>query len=160
MFLIGVLGMAIYAATNWAWAWFVRVFTENMAEERAASVIWFVPITIVALFLLRGIGDYIASYFPGWVGRQVIKAMRADLFNHYLRLPTAYYDHASASQMLSRLTYNIELVAEASTNSITVLIRDTLTFLGLLIWIFYLNWKLAAFAFAIAPVIAWLIGRI
>ena len=72
--------------------------------------------------------------------------MRAELFAHYLRLPTAYYDRASSAQMLSRLTYNIELVAEAATNSVTVLIRDTLTIVALLGWLFYLNWQLTLIA--------------
>ncbi len=44
--------------------------------------------------------------------------------------------------MLSRLTYNIELVAEAATNSVTVMIRDSLTIVALIGWLFYLNWQL------------------
>ena len=72
--------------------------------------------------------------------------MRSELFAHYLRLPAHYYDAASSAQMLSRLTYNIELVAEAATNSVTVLIRDTLTILALLGWLFYLNWQLTLIA--------------
>ena len=48
-----------------------------------------------AIFLVRGVGDYLANYFPSWVGRQVIKAIRGDLFAQYLRLPTARYDRES-----------------------------------------------------------------
>lgn len=160
MFLVGVFGMALFASTNMAWAWFIREFLNDTFVDRDPRIVWFVPLAIAVIFFLRGLGDYVSNYFPGWVGRQVIKAMRGELFAHYLRLPTAYYDKASSAQMLSRLTYNIELVAEAATNSITVLIRDTLSFVGLLVWLFYLNWELAAFAFAVAPLVAWLIGRI
>ena len=160
MFLVGMLGMALFAATNLAWAWFVREFLNEAFVSRDPGVLTFVPAAIVGIFFLRGVGDYVSNYFPGWVGRQVIKALRADLFSHYLRLPAAYYDRASSAQMLSRLTYNVELVAEAATNSITVLIRDSLSFVGLLAWLFYLNWRLAALAFAIAPLIVWLIQRI
>ena len=62
--------------------------------------------------------------------------------------------------MLSRLTYNVELVAEATTNAVTVLIRDTLTILGLLGMLFWFNWQLAAFALTLAPLISWLIRHI
>src|SRR5690606_36736380 len=96
----------------------------------------------------------------GWVGRQVIKSMRAELFAHYLRLPAEYYDRSSTSQMLSRLTYNVELVAEATTNSITVLIRDTLTIAGLFGMLFYINWRLTLFVLLLAPPLTWLRQRI
>jgi ATP-binding cassette, subfamily B, bacterial MsbA len=160
MFLIGVAGMVLFAAMDGAFAWLVQVFLNETFVEQKQRVLWFVPAAIVLIFFLRGVGDYVSNYFPGWVGRQIIKRMRGQLFEHYTHLPTSYYDRASSGQMLSRLTYNIELVAEAATNSVTVLIRDTLTIVILLGWLFWLDWQLAAFSLAIAPLISWLIQRI
>ena len=61
---------------------------------------------------LRGIGDYVArATIPSWVGRQVVKGLRRDVFSHYLRLPTAYLDRQQSGHLLSKLTNNIELVA-------------------------------------------------
>lgn len=160
MFLVGVLGMVLFAATDSGMAWLVREFLDGAFVERDPRVLWFVPSAVIVLFLLRGIGDYVSNYFPGWVGRQVIKSLRAELFAKYLKLPAGYYDRSSSGEMLARLTYNIELVAEATTNSVTVLIRDTLTIGGLLGWLFWLQWKLAALALALAPPLAWLIRRV
>ena len=160
MFSIGVLGMALFAATDSALAYLVKVFLGGAFVDPDPDVLWMVPVGAIVLFTLRGIGDYVSNYFPGWVGRQIIKAMRGELFAHYLRLPTRYYDGAASGQMLSRLTYNVELVAEATTNAVTVLIRDTLTILGLLGMLFWFNWQLAAFALTLAPLISWLIQHI
>jgi subfamily B ATP-binding cassette protein MsbA len=160
MFAIGVFGMALYAATDASTAWLVREFLNLTFIQHNPKSIWFIPVALIALFFLRGSGDYIASYFPTWVGRQVIKSMRSDLFAHYLRLPASYYDSASSAQMLSRLTYNTELVAEAATNSVTVMIRDSLTIVALLGWLFYLNWQLTTLALTVAPIIAWLLQRV
>ena len=160
MFAIGVLGMVLYAATDASTAWLVREFLNTTFFERDPQALWFIPVAIIVLFFLRGMGDYLANYFPGWVGRQIIKAMRGELFAHYLRLPATYYDRASSAQMLSRLTYNVELVAEATTNSVTVLIRDTLTIVALLCWLFYLNWQLTLIALTLAPLIALLLRRV
>ena len=157
MFAIGVLGMATFASTDAALAYLVQRFLGGAFVDPDPRIVWVVPIGAVVLFFLRGVGDYVSNYFPGWVGRQIIKAMRADLFAHYLRLPTRYYESAASGQMLSRLTYNIELVAEATTNAVTVLIRDTLTIVGLLGMLFWYNWRLAAFVLALAPPISWLI---
>jgi subfamily B ATP-binding cassette protein MsbA len=160
VFLIGVAGMALFAATDASLAWFVNVFLKGTFVERDPRVVWMVPLGAMLLFFLRGVGDYVSNYFPGWVGRQVIKSLRSELFAKYLSLPTSWYDRSSSGEMLSRLTYNIEQVAEATTNSVTSLIRDSLTIVALLAYAFYLNWKLAAFAIGIAPVMAWLIQYI
>ncbi len=62
--------------------------------------------------------------------------------------------------LLSRLTYNTEQVAQATTDSITVFIRDTLTIVGLVGYLFYMNWRLTLFSLFVGPLIAFLIGRI
>jgi len=157
MFSIGVLGMALFASTDAAIAYLVQRFLGGAFVEPDPRILWAVPLGAIGLFLLRGIGDYVSNYFPGWVGRQIIKALRAELFAHYLRLPTRYYDSAASGGLLSRLTYNIELVADATTNAVTVLIRDTLTIIGLIGMLLWLNWKLAAFVLLLAPPISWLI---
>jgi ATP-binding cassette, subfamily B, bacterial MsbA len=98
----------------------------------------------------------VANYYPSWVGRQVIKGLRRDVFSHYLRLPTAYLDRQQSGHLLSKLTNNIELVAAAATSASISLIGDSLTIIGLLITLFYMNWRLALFCIAAAPIIAWL----
>jgi subfamily B ATP-binding cassette protein MsbA len=155
-FSLGVLGMVLFAATDTALAWFIKYFLQDAFVKPNPRVQWLVPIGVLLLFFLRGGGDYLATYFPGMVGRRVIKAIRGDLFAQYLHLPTAYFDRSSAGPMLSRLTYNIEQVAEATTNSITVIIRDSLTLVGLLGTMFFLSWRLTLLTLLVAPVISWL----
>jgi subfamily B ATP-binding cassette protein MsbA len=157
MFSIGVVGMALFAASDASLAWLTTRFLEGAFVKPNPKVLVLVPAGVFVLFLIRGIGDYVSNYFPGWVGRQVIKSLRAELFSHYLHLPSLYFDGQQSGQMLSRLTYNIELVAEATTNAITVVIRDTLTIFGLVGYLLYLNWRLALFTFIAAPLISWLV---
>lgn len=159
-FLVGVFGMALFAATDALLAYLVKIFLGGAFIEHDPRVIWIVPLGAIALFFLRGAGDYVSTYFPASVGRRIIKALRGELFAKYLRLPVAWFDATSTADMLSRLTFNIEQVAEATTNAVTVLIRDTLTIIVLLGYLFWLNWQLAAFALVLAPLISWLIRRI
>jgi len=166
MFMIGVLGMALFAATDGAFAFFVQKFIRGMDEAQLTSlkstpeILWLIPIGAPILFLLRGIGDYMSNYFPGYVGRQVIKGIRGDLFRQYLHLPASYYDRVSGGMLLSRLTFNIEQVAEATTKSITSLIRDSLTIVVLIGSMFYFSWRLATFVFLIAPPLSWLVRKV
>ncbi len=157
MFLLGVLGMVLYAAVDTGFAVLVKKFLDGAFVERDSRMLVYVPAGLIVLFVVRGIGDYLSVYAPGWVGRQVIKSLRHDVFARYLQLPVSYFDRNGVAQLLSRLTYNIELVAEAATTAVTFIIRDTLTIIGLLGYLVYLNWRLTLFALAVAPVIVGLI---
>lgn len=157
MFLLGVLGMVLFAAVDTSFAYFVKQFLDGAFVERDDRMLTLVPAGIIVLFLVRGLGDYLSVYAPGWVGRHVIKTMRRDVFARYLELPAAFYDRNGVAPLLSRLTYNIELVAEAATTAITFMIRDTLTIAGLLAYLLWLNWRLTVFALAVSPLIVGLI---
>ncbi len=160
MFLVGVVGMALFAATGPGFAWLVQNFVDLGFVKKDPTVLWLVPLGAPLLFLLRGIGDYVGVYFPGYVSRQIIKAMRRDLFRQYLHFPAKYYDQQSSGAMLSRLTFNIEQVAEATTNSTGALIRDSLTIVLQIGWLFVLNWKLALFVVILAPPLSFIIRQV
>jgi subfamily B ATP-binding cassette protein MsbA len=153
VFLIGVLGAVLFAVSNASLAYLVQRFLRGAFLVKNPDVLWEVPIGVVVLFTLRGIGDYVQNYFPSWVGRQVIKGLRRDVFSHYLRLPTAYLDRQQSGHLLSKLTNNIELVAAAATSAAISLISDSLSILVLLGTLFYMNWRLAVFCIVAAPII-------
>ncbi len=160
MFMLGVLGMAISAAAEVSFLWLMKRFLDATFVDKNRDMLVLLPVGIVVLFFFRGLGDYVGTYAPGWVGRQVIKRMRGQLFRHYLDLPVSYYDRSQSGQLLSLLTYNTELVADAATNAITVLIKDTLTLIGMLGFLFYLDWRLTLLALVAAPAISWIIQKI
>jgi hypothetical protein len=95
MFLIGVVGMVLFAATDALLVVLVQKFLAGAFVAPDPRIVWAIPLGAVLLFVLRGIGDYVSNFFPGWVGRQIIKSMRAELFGHYLRLPVRYYESAA-----------------------------------------------------------------
>jgi subfamily B ATP-binding cassette protein MsbA len=160
MFATGVLGMAIFAATDAGWAAFVKFFLDGTFVEKDPRMVWLVPVALVGLFILRGFGDFLQSYCPGYVGRRIVKTLRGEVFDRYLNLPVSFFDQQSAGVLLSRLTYNTEQVAQATTESITVFIRDSLTILGLIGYLLYLNPRLTLISLIVGPLIAALIRRI
>jgi subfamily B ATP-binding cassette protein MsbA len=155
-FMVGILGMILFAATQFGLVYLVQTFLKGAFVTKDSRIEWMVPLGVVVLFALRGLGDYVGNYYPSWVGRQVIKGLRHDVFAHYLRLPTAYLDSEQSGVLLSKLTYNIEQVAGAATGAAISLISDTLTIAGLIAYLFYLNWRLALFCMVAAPAIGWL----
>jgi len=160
VFMVGVLGMAIFAATDAGWAAFVKFFLDGTFVEKDPRMVWLVPVTLVGLFVARGVGDFLQTYCPGWVGRRIVKTLRGQIFDRYLHLPVSFFDRQASGMLLSKLTYNTEQVANATTDSITVFIRDTMTIMGLIGYLLYLNWKLTLISLVVAPLVAALIRRI
>ena len=160
MFGVGVLGMTMFAATDAGWAGFVKFFLDGTFVAKDPRMVWLVPIALVLLFIVRGIGDFLQTYCPGFVGRKIVKTLRGEIFNRYVHLPISYFDQNASGTLLSKLTYNTEQVATATTDSVTVFIRDSLTILGLIGYLLYMNWKLTLFSLVVGPLVAILIRRI
>ena len=160
MFLVGVLGMVMSAASDAGWAGFIKFFLDGTFVSKDPRMTWLVPATLVGLFVFRGIGDFLQTYCPGHVGRHIVKTLRAQLFDSYLHLPISFFDREASGALLSRLTYNTEQVAQATTDSITVFIRDTLTIFGLVGYLVWQNPKLTLISLTVGPLIALMIRRV
>jgi ATP-binding cassette, subfamily B, bacterial MsbA len=157
---IGIFGMLLFASVDAGFAVFTKYFIRDAFVEFNPRVVWAVPLGLLAMFLIRGVGDYLGTFFPGRVGRHIIKSLRSELFAKYLRLPSAHFDRETGPQMLSRLTFNVEQVAVATTNSVKSLITDTLTLLALLAWMLYLSVSFTLLTLIAAPLIAWIMKGI
>jgi subfamily B ATP-binding cassette protein MsbA len=94
------------------------------------------------------------------VGRYVVHDLRRDVFDQFLRLPVRFFDHQAYGNLLTRLTYHVEQVAEAATTAVTTLVREGFTAIGLICLMFYLNWQLALFVMAAGPVVAVIVRTI
>lgn len=153
-FTVAVIGMVIYAATEPAFAALIKYMTDDSFVAQDPEAIRRTPLLLMALFVARGLAGFMSAYCMKWIGRKVIKQMRAQLFDRLLTLPTRFYDNSASGQLISKLTYNVEQVAQATTDSVTVLVRDTLTALGLLAYMFYLSGMLAIIFAVCGPFIA------
>jgi subfamily B ATP-binding cassette protein MsbA len=157
VFAIGMIGMAILAGVDVGFTALTKPLLDQTFLKRDPLFIRLMPFAIVGLFVLRGASSFMSAYGMAFVGRRVIKDLRDDLFRHLLRLPARFYDRNSSGQLIARLTYHVEQVAEAVTSALTSVIKDGLTIVGLIGMMLYLNWRLAAFALIVGPFIALII---
>jgi subfamily B ATP-binding cassette protein MsbA len=112
------------------------------------------PLAIIGIFVLRGVAGFFASYGMSWVSNRVITDLRQLMFERLMRLPTSYFDAHASSVPATRIAYDVNGVAAAATSTLTVLIRDSLSVLGLVAWLLYLNWKLTLISLAVIPLTA------
>ena len=161
MFSIGVIAMLLFAVTDTGFAFLIKTLTDSFAgigtayDTKQIKVI--LPIAVIIIFIIRGVSGFFSVYNIAWIGRQIIKLLRGEIYQKFLNLPTQFLDHKSNAELLSKVTFNIEQVAESTSNILTVLIRDTLTIIVLSMYMVYLSPTLASVIFLVAPVIAILV---
>lgn len=156
-FALGLLGALVFSASMVSFTVFAKFFGDGTFENRDARTIIWLPVALVCLFVIRGLADFTQTYFMGYVGRQIVKRLRSQIFARMLELPISYYDRNSSSVLLSRLTYNTEQVGQATTDSVVVSVREAFTIIGSLIALFVLNARLAAISIVMGPLLSWLV---
>ena len=157
---VAIIGMVVYAVSDPAFAALMKPLLDGSFVERDPDIIEWAPLAIIVLVTMKGIGGFLSGYYMSYVGRLVVQQVRNDMFSHLLRVPVAYFDASSSGQLISRLTYNVEQIASAATGGLTTLVRDTLTLVGLVAWMLYLNWILTLGFLVIAPFVAGFIAYI
>lgn len=156
-FLLAILGNIIYAVSSAAMAPAMKYVVEAI-ENPTPEFRLLVPLLIVVIFTVRGFGTFLSEYFMSRVARSIVHRMRTQIFDHMLRLPNVFFDQNTSGALLSRLTYNVQMVTGAATNAITVLLREGLTIIGLLGYMLYENWKLTLIFLSLGPVIGLLVS--
>ena len=81
----------------------------------------------------------------------------SNMFEKLLALPSTYFDTHPSARLISRITFDANQVTEAASYVLTVLVKDSLAILGLLAWMFYLNWQLALVSFTAMPVVVFVV---
>ncbi|MDH5710926.1 MAG: lipid A export permease/ATP-binding protein MsbA [Gammaproteobacteria bacterium] len=158
IFAIAVVGMVMVAGTDTALAAYMKPLMDGSFVDRDPEIIKMMPIMLIVIFVVRVFAMFISMYGMSWVGRQVIMELRDSMFRRLLRLPKDYYDRATTGEIMSKFTYDVEQVANASTKVITILIRDTFTIIGLLAWMIYISPLLASMFLFAGPLLALLVS--
>ena len=154
VFALAILGMVLTAATEPLFPALLKPLLDGSFMKRDQSVSYLMPFALVGIFLLRGVLTFVSSYAMSWVSNRVILDLRAVLFHRLLQLPSSYFENNSSGALLSKIAYDVSGVSAAATSVLTVLVRDSLSVLGLLIWLFYLNWKLTLLTLIVVPAVA------
>lgn len=154
IFALSIFTMVIVAATEPLFPALLEPMLDGSFIRKDRTLIQWIPVLIIALFIVRGIASYVSTVSLAWVANKLVLDLRNLLFRKLLNLPTKYYDDNSSGNLIANLAFNVTQVTTAATSVLTVLVRDSLTTLGLLAWMFYKNWKLALIVLASAPIIA------
>src|SRR5210317_1081810 len=170
---IAIVGFLLYALTQSAFASLMQYIPSAFETTQDTSKLnpWelalgldtqegirqFLPLAIIAVVSLRGLGSYLGGYYISFVARNVVNQIRREVFQHINALPSGFFGKNNSGQLISTLTFNVEQVASASSNAIKTVIREGFTVIALIGYLLYLNWQLSLLFFMAAPLIGLII---
>ena len=157
---IAIFGMIITAISDPALSAIMKPILDGGFIQRDPNVISLLPFGLFAIFIIRSFGIFLTIYFMAKVGRSLVFRLREMMFENLLDLPVSFYDKTSSGDIMSRISHNVELLSSVAARSLIILIRDTLTIVGLLIWMFYLSWELTLIFLLAAPFIVLLVSSL
>jgi len=153
-FALTLAATALAAATEPLFPALMKPLLDKGFGQGEQGWLAWLPLAIVGIFVLRGVAGFLAGYGMSWVSNKVITDLRQLMFERLMRLPASYFDAHASSIPATRIAYDVNGVAAAATSTLTVLIRDTLSVVGLVGWLLWLNWKLTLISLAVIPLTA------
>ena len=152
-FALAVVGMIIVAAGDVVMAYMVMPIIQRLQNPDPAMTVQ-LPLAVVAVFLLRGLGSFMSEYGMAWTGHKVVFDLRREMIDRMLSLPTPFYDAQSSGELISKFTFDAYQLAAATSSAITTAVRSALTIAGSLGLLFWLNWRLTLISVVVMPPVA------
>jgi subfamily B ATP-binding cassette protein MsbA len=150
-----VLAMAIGGAVQGSFALFLNTLLKGLFAEGGDRYALWGAIGIVVIFLVSGLSLFIAGYGMQYVGTKVIMDLRNQMFRRLIRLPEPFFSATTTGTLMSKVTYDVMGLQEASSNALNALVRGLLTLAVAIVTMFYWSWKLTLIVFVTLPILAY-----
>jgi len=159
VFLSGILALVIFSATNAAFLAAIKQITDEGFVKQAPDKVMYLPFMLFGLLAIRAFASFASNFSMRWVARRVVEDLRLDTFRQLMKLPISYFDQQPAGIVVSKLTYDVEQMANAATKSTLTFVRDSLTAIGIVGYMLYLDWRLTLIFILVAPAMTFLLKR-
>ena len=151
---LALLGMALTAATEPTLVWALKVLIDRGFASPPTLEFWTVPVFVIGIFVVRGASTFMTTYMMTWVSTRLLNQLRQQMFNRLLDVPLGFYAGTSVGQVINSMMFEVQQVIDMIKNVFIALIRDSLTAIGLLGYLFWLNPQLTVITLILIPLIA------
>ncbi len=152
-FSAGIVFMVLLALTEPAIPYFLKPLLDGTFVERDPQFLFWSPILLLVLFLVRGSCNLASQAAFAWVSGKLVLDLRRRMFERILGLPTSYYDAHASGLIIAKVTHNVTQVTAAATKVLMILVRDSVVVVGLIGYMLYLNWQFTLLVFVLFPVL-------
>lgn len=149
---LAIVLVSISAATQPTLAIITKPLLDEGFTGAKPYYVWAIPLAVIGLILLRGITSYTSAYLLAWVANNMLLGIRRDMFDRLLGMSDEDYKRSDTGRLLNRFTIDAGNVTEYATEVITVLVRESLVVLALLVVLLYMSWQLTLIVLVVMPV--------
>ncbi|HVN95611.1 MAG TPA: ABC transporter transmembrane domain-containing protein [Syntrophorhabdaceae bacterium] len=143
--------MAVYSGKSPLQAYIVKYVVDDVFVNKNAKMLYLMPLVVILLFLISGFFYYLQAYFMGYVGQRVVTDIRNLVFANLQKQPLSFFDKTPTGQSISRIMNDVGLIQGTVSDSVTAILVDVFSIVGLIGVVFYRDWKLATIAFIVLP---------
>jgi len=143
--------MLVIAISTSATAFLVKPVLDDIFFNKDHQMLILIPIAVILIYFLRGLGSYGQEYLMNYVGEGIIRNLRNDLYDRIQDLPLAFFHKEKTGVLMSRITNDVNIIKAMVSTAVTGSLKDSFTIVGLTLVIFYRDWKMALFAFLVLP---------
>jgi len=158
--ILAIIGMIGFAAIDILVISQFGKFIDAGIAAKNYDFLKIASVVVILLFVVRGCFNFMSTYCLNWVGSNIVKDIRQQLFDQMLRLPVSYYDQHTTGAMISKITYDAEQIKQASSKALVVLVHDGVFVIGAVSLMFYHSWQLSLIFLLIIPTIAVLVKQV
>jgi subfamily B ATP-binding cassette protein MsbA len=151
---LAFLAMIVTAATEPVVPYLFKVLLDKGFTGKPAFSYWLVPVAVIGIFVIRGASTFISTYMMSWVSTRLLSDLRRQMFSRMLDVPAGFYAGHTVGRVINSIMFEVQQIVEMVTKVFTSIVRSSLTVLGLLSWLLYLNWKLTIVTLVLLPLIA------
>jgi ATP-binding cassette, subfamily B, bacterial MsbA len=158
---LGILAMAIAAASDAGIPALLKPLLDHGFGPNAnRHSVWFVPIAVIGLAFVRSASSYASQYLLAYVSNRILLQMRLDMFARMIHTSVSFFQRETASTVINAIVFEVNQILNVLMSVLITLVRDSLTVVFLLGYLFILNWRLTLVVAVILPGIAWSVGKI
>lgn len=155
---VAVIALVINATSDTYMVSLLKPLLDEGFGDAKSDFLQILPFIILVMIFIRGVSGFVSTYCLSWVSSHVVMGMRRKLFGQFIRMPVSFFDRESTGGLLSRITYDSEQVAGATSSALVSIVREGASIIGLLVLMFWNSWQLSLVLLVVAPVVAWAIG--
>jgi ATP-binding cassette, subfamily B, bacterial MsbA len=155
-----LLAMALVAGAETSIPALMKPLLDRGFTGQLNSKLWQVPVFLVGLALVRSLAQFLSNYLLTRVINAVLLKLREQMFQTLLHARTIFFQKNSASNLINAVVFEVNNVLTIMGGMLISLVRDSLTVVGLMGYLIYLNWRLTLVVLIIFPVIAFIMSKI
>jgi len=150
-FLVATICMLGYGATDGALPFVVQWMMDDVFVKKNVTNLYYVPLAVIGIFLIRGILNFGHSYLSDYVGLRIVQDVRNRLARHLQYMSLSFFSRHPSGTLISRVSSDVTLLRFALTDALVSLLKDSTSLIVLVTVAFTMDWFLASIAFVVFP---------